>query len=671
MIGSPSKGYDRLECSVTPPLFLRAASPPRIFSRIAGSVAAGIFVASAAVLGTMLADTARAGSDDFDGYSTGGGPVNLVGTGNGEIFYTVTAPPTGLTLGAGDTFAAVVNGGAQSAPNVLQFSDDASAASVGAQLQPTFALDLSPVASTARIEFDFMTTAGPGSRVSMSVKPFYSTDSSGSDQDTIDNTHTTGLADSGIFFLANGGAIGGGGNPYQANTWYTYQLDISRPGGAGGTIDYELEVIRKSDSFSLDQIQYTGATVPPSARNWLTGAGFYLSSNINETILMDNLLIGVPAISNSDPRTWSIDNSGDWDFDTHWIAPSFPNTNETPVIFGSAINSDQTVAVNGSFTAKSIQFDDDDSYFVAGGGTVNLNSNTGTSLVDVDQGSHVFTVDVDLANNTTVDIVTGAQLTFGGDLNLGGQTLTKNGPGHLDINNPATTGTGSINLVAGSLGGVGKVSGNLNNMAGSVEPGNDPKRLSVSGNYDQLSAATLAIELGGTSPLTQYDRLEVTGTAILDGSIDITLIDSFTPAPLDSFTVLTASGGITDLVLNLVGSGSTDFSYQIVSGTDLVLTFQAGDADFDSDGDFDGHDFLTWQRGFGLTSQPDKSTGDANGDGDVDGDDLAVWQIQYGTTVLAVAGASSVPEPSSLLLLLLMAGWCTGFRPWVGRNTCP
>jgi lysophospholipase L1-like esterase len=44
-------------------------------------------------------------------------------------------------------------------------------------------------------------------------------------------------------------------------------------------------------------------------------------------------------------------------------------------------------------------------------------------------------------------------------------------------------------------------------------------------------------------------------------------------------------------------------------------------ADFDSDGDIDGGDFLTWQRGLGLSGQSNKSTGDANGDGNVNGAD--------------------------------------------------
>jgi hypothetical protein len=54
-------------------------------------------------------------------------------------------------------------------------------------------------------------------------------------------------------------------------------------------------------------------------------------------------------------------------------------------------------------------------------------------------------------------------------------------------------------------------------------------------------------------------------------------------------------------------------------------------ADFDGDGDVDGRDFLLWQRGFGTTTNAEKTDGDADNDGDVNGDDLVIWQDQYAT----------------------------------------
>ncbi len=71
------------------------------------------------------------------------------------------------------------------------------------------------------------------------------------------------------------------------------------------------------------------------------------------------------------------------------------------------------------------------------------------------------------------------------------------------------------------------------------------------------------------------------------------------------------------------------------------------DADFDSDDDVDGTDFLLWQRG----------NGDADGNGTTDDVDLGHWHDQYGrgfNGALQTPAATAVPEPGSLLLLSLV-----------------
>jgi hypothetical protein len=66
--------------------------------------------------------------------------------------------------------------------------------------------------------------------------------------------------------------------------------------------------------------------------------------------------------------------------------------------------------------------------------------------------------------------------------------------------------------------------------------------------------------------------------------------------------------------------------------------FRFDSTDFDGDNDTDGHDFLTWQRGFGITApNATEADGDADGDLDVDGDDLTLWSAQYGPASLMAA----------------------------------
>ncbi|RIK86526.1 MAG: hypothetical protein DCC67_02785, partial [Planctomycetota bacterium] len=84
------------------------------------------------------------------------------------------------------------------------------------------------------------------------------------------------------------------------------------------------------------------------------------------------------------------------------------------------------------------------------------------------------------------------------------------------------------------------------------------------------------------------------------------------------------------------------------------------DADFDNDGDVDGADFLTWQRGFGTASGATNAQGDADGNGAINSADLAVWKSKYGAA--AGATAAAVPEPAAAVLAALALAGCVGRR---------
>jgi hypothetical protein len=83
-------------------------------------------------------------------------------------------------------------------------------------------------------------------------------------------------------------------------------------------------------------------------------------------------------------------------------------------------------------------------------------------------------------------------------------------------------------------------------------------------------------------------------------------------------------------------------------------------ADFDSDGDIDGADFLTWQAGLG-TAAAQRINGDANGDQIVDAADLAVWKTQF-SGAAAGAAVSAVPEPGGAVLMALAACGAAAIR---------
>jgi hypothetical protein len=79
--------------------------------------------------------------------------------------------------------------------------------------------------------------------------------------------------------------------------------------------------------------------------------------------------------------------------------------------------------------------------------------------------------------------------------------------------------------------------------------------------------------------------------------------------------------------------------------TMLILETTSIPGDFDGDDDVDADDLADWQASYGING-----AADADGDGDSDGRDFLIWQRNYtgpGTIV-----AFTVPEPTSLLVVI-------------------
>jgi hypothetical protein len=144
-------------------------------------------------------------------------------------------------------------------------------------------------------------------------------------------------------------------------------------------------------------------------------------------------------------------------------------------------------------------------------------------------------------------------------------------------------------------------------------------------------------------------------------------------------------GFTTDKVLNESFLQANILGNSFVDGTPIGLgtAYQIGDpqdiqfwyakvpdnslrADFDQDGDVDGSDFLTWQRGSGLVGAPATLTnGNANSDQTINAQDLAIWEEEYGNTTGAAgigqlirghvryvpSFITPVPEPCTLALV--------------------
>lgn len=148
------------------------------------------------------------------------------------------------------------------------------------------------------------------------------------------------------------------------------------------------------------------------------------------------------------------------------------------------------------------------------------------------------------------------------------------------IQSGSTLLTGGLELYAGAkLSGGGIFNGPVINLAGEVLPGASPGRLTINGNYVQGSAGKLSVEVGGTTPGSGHDVLQVNGAVTLDGTLQTSLVNSFVPNITNQFTVLTASSvtGEFSAFSGLDAGSSLEFVPQVnAADVTLSLTFSTG-----------------------------------------------------------------------------------------------
>lgn len=182
-------------------------------------------------------------------------------------------------------------------------------------------------------------------------------------------------------------------------------------------------------------------------------------------------------------------------------------------------------------------------------------------------------------------VILGAAATIGGtgdiviNTNITGDfALTKAGTGILTFNGTSSNTTATT-LTAGTLRGTGTFAGNLDISSGTHAPGNSPGITSTSASYTLAAAATLLMEINGTTPGTQHDQVGVGGTVALAGTLD--LIAAPALASGTSFTLINNTGA-SAVVGTFTGKAqNTEFyedaqwwriTYTGGTGNDVVLT---------------------------------------------------------------------------------------------------
>jgi hypothetical protein len=286
----------------------------------------------------------------------------------------------------------------------------------------------------------------------------------------------------------------------------------------------------------------------------------------------------------------------------------------------------------------------------------NTSANDKTALVSANSTIYQMSVSASSAGWMNVKVLDGATLTTFGETRI-------DAGGVVEVSESGRLDSQFVNIYGGTLAGrgtvfvgSGPVNGVVRNLSGRVAPG-DPAplailpigQLSIIGDFSNGADGTLAIDLAGTSPITQYDRLAVDRLAFLGGTLQVSL-NAFTPSIGNTFTILTAGQGVSGRFESLLLPDGLNWKVIYDGGSVQLVVGNPGD--FNQDGTVNAADYVVWR---------DTGGGPQN---------YLIWRSRFGMGYIGVGSgtsdATAVPEPTACVLLMLGAPLAGGIA--LGRN---
>lgn len=298
--------------------------------------------------------------------------------------------------------------------------------------------------------------------------------------------------------------------------------------------------------------------------------------------------------------------------------------------------------------------------------------NAGTVVVDaIGQDAFVVQIGATSGSGATLRLDDG-WLHVRNAINIGAATTSTDAAlilagGKLIVEGQIAGGLGSnarFDLTGGTLVAstidMTHLGGTLNNAGGTIAPGDSgvAGRTHVVGSVVLTETSDIAIDLGGASSASsfqhasgRFDRLDVTGSVALDGTLSLALLAGYEPQALFSHPVITGS--------SVVGRFDTIEGVQASTNLWLAVTYDAtsvrvtaavpGDADLSGTVDF--ADLLALAQSYDADAS--WASGDFTGDGVAGFEDLLVLAQRYGSGEALSSdwalARSVVPEPASMV----------------------
>ena len=376
--------------------------------------------------------------------------------------------------------------------------------------------------------------------------------------------------------------------------------------------------------------------------------------------------------------TWDGNVNNDWDIGTtaNWVGGGGIFFDLDCVTFNDTATS-FTVDVTQNVRPGSVDFNNiTQDYQIIGSGAIVGNApftKNGGARVSFFTRSEFSTVE---AFAGTVEVGLGGEIVASVSATIeNGATLELNGG---EVQTP------TLNVLAGGqLTGEGVINGDVivgAGFAGGIpavlSPGFSPGTIEIEGSLDLEPESETIIEISGLAG-NPHDIIEVSGDALLDGTLKIEVIDGYIPSPGDQFTVLTSgdlnSTTFADVEAARVGDVILWPSYDLDTLT--VIGQLVGDMDLS--GIVDEADIPLFA--FALRDNEayddalfatEHEVADLDGNGRVDFGDIGQFvdevsansSLTSSQVALVLEAALAVPEPSTGWLFALCAITLLGNR---------
>jgi hypothetical protein len=151
-----------------------------------------------------------------------------------------------------------------------------------------------------------------------------------------------------------------------------------------------------------------------------------------------------------------------------------------------------------------------------------------------------------------------------------------------------------------------------------------------------------------------YDQIQSSGALALDGTLQVTLINGFSPAAGQSFNLFdwaSVVGTFDTLQLPALAGLAWETSQLYSSGVLSVVAAPGVLGDYNDDGVVDAADYVMWRKLNGTSTAMPNDPNPLP----IDADQYTTWRSNFGRSA-GGAGGGPVPEPLGFVLLIQVLG---------------